>query len=70
MLVPHTGSRETGQRSGPQRNAHERRLTVPHILTTILTQVAVALLEAALIRLSLQLWKTFADSGRPVAAHA
>ncbi|MGP4050562.1 hypothetical protein [Streptomyces sp. 2A115] len=43
---------------------------MPHILATILTQVAVALLEAALIRLSIQLWKAFADSGRPVAAHA
>jgi hypothetical protein len=48
---------------------HERRLTVPHIFTTILTQVAVALIEAALIRLFMHLWKTYAGSGRPVAAH-
>jgi hypothetical protein len=40
------------------------------ILTTILTQVAVALLEAALIRLSAQLWKTFTTGGRPATAHA
>ncbi|MET9686766.1 hypothetical protein [Streptomyces coeruleorubidus] len=43
---------------------------MPHILTTILTQVAVALLEAVLIRLFIQLWKAFAGSGRPVVAHA
>ncbi|GCB49672.1 hypothetical protein [Streptomyces sp. NL15-2K] len=43
---------------------------MPHILATVLTQVAVALLEAALIRLSVQLWKTLVGSGRPVAAHA
>ncbi|WP_257004432.1 hypothetical protein [Streptomyces sp. SA15] len=42
---------------------------MPHILATVLTQVAVALLEAALIRLSIQLWKALVDSGRPVAAH-
>lgn len=41
---------------------------VPHILATILTQVAVALLEAALIRLSVQLWKALMGSGRPAAA--
>lgn len=43
---------------------------MPHILATVLTQVAVALLEAALIRLSIQLWKAFVGNGRPVAAHA
>ncbi len=43
---------------------------MPHILTTILTQVAVALIEAALVRLLMQLWKTFAVNGRPVAARA
>ncbi|MFE5815004.1 hypothetical protein [Streptomyces sp. NPDC056479] len=43
---------------------------MPHILSTILTQVAVALLEAVLVRLAIQLWKTFAMSGRPAAAHA
>ncbi|MFC9508147.1 hypothetical protein [Streptomyces sp. NPDC057002] len=43
---------------------------MPHIFSTILTQVAVALIEAALVRLFMQLWKTFAASGRPAAAHA
>ncbi|MFJ8633605.1 hypothetical protein [Streptomyces sp. NPDC093568] len=43
---------------------------MPHILSTILTQVAVALLEAVLVRLAVQLWKAFATSGRPAAAHA
>jgi hypothetical protein len=43
---------------------------MPHILATILTQVAVALLEAALIRLSIQLWKAFNAGGRPATAHA
>ncbi|WP_340373772.1 hypothetical protein U5640_43860 [Streptomyces sp. SS7] len=43
---------------------------MPQILATILTKAAVALLEAALIRLSLHLWKTFAGGGRPVTAHA
>ncbi|UUU21938.1 hypothetical protein [Streptomyces sp. DSM 40750] len=50
--------------------AHERRLIVPHILTTILTQVAIGLIEAALVRLFMQLWKTFVASGRPVTAYA
>jgi hypothetical protein len=49
---------------------HERRLTMPQILSTILTQVAVALVEAILVRLIMQLWKSFAASGRPVAAAA
>ncbi|GGK56346.1 hypothetical protein [Streptomyces flaveus] len=43
---------------------------MPQILSTILTQVAVALVEAILIRLIMQLWKSFAASGRPVAAAA
>ncbi|MEV0696272.1 hypothetical protein [Streptomyces sp. NPDC050388] len=43
---------------------------MPHIFTTILTQVAVALLEAAAVRVVVQLWKTFDTSGRPAAAHA
>ncbi|MFP1627918.1 hypothetical protein ACLB9X_22725 [Streptomyces sp. 5K101] len=43
---------------------------MPHVVTKILTQVAVALLEAALIRLSVQLWKAFAGSARPVTVHA
>ncbi|MDX2698518.1 hypothetical protein PV416_29575 [Streptomyces ipomoeae] len=45
---------------------------MPHILTTILTQVAIALLEAALVRLFMQLWKSFGTQahGRPAAAPA
>ncbi|MFJ7072753.1 hypothetical protein [Streptomyces sp. NPDC098781] len=43
---------------------------MPHILSTILTQVAIALLEAVLVRLAMQLWKAFGTSGRPVAATA
>lgn len=43
---------------------------MPHILTTVLTNVAVALLEAVLLRLAIQLWKAFATSGRPAAAYA
>ncbi|MEU6889995.1 hypothetical protein ABZ918_33380 [Streptomyces viridosporus] len=43
---------------------------MPHILTTVLTQVAVALLEAAVVRLAVQLWKAFGTSGQPAAAHA
>jgi len=43
---------------------------VPQILSTILTQVAIALIEAVLVRLIMQLWKSFAASGRPVAATA
>ena len=39
---------------------------MPHILSTILTQVAIALIEAVLVRLIMQLWKSFAASGRPV----
>ncbi|MGW0839214.1 hypothetical protein ACWD26_03450 [Streptomyces sp. NPDC002787] len=43
---------------------------MPHILAKILTQVAVALLEAALIRLSVQLWKALLGTGRPAPAYA
>ncbi|MFD5495926.1 hypothetical protein ACFYY3_02230 [Streptomyces sp. NPDC001812] len=43
---------------------------MPHILTTILTQVAVALLEAAVVRLAVQFWKAFGAGGHPAAAHA
>ncbi|WP_281288321.1 hypothetical protein [Streptomyces cyaneus] len=43
---------------------------MPHILTTILTQVAVALLEAVLVRLAIQLWKAFGTSAPAAAAHA
>ncbi|WP_279617145.1 hypothetical protein [Streptomyces regalis] len=41
---------------------------MPHILTTILTQVAVALLKAVLVRLAIQLWKAFGTSGGRMAA--
>jgi hypothetical protein len=43
---------------------------MPHILTTILTNVAIALLEALLVRLAIQLWKAFGTSGQPAAATA
>ncbi|WP_409472551.1 hypothetical protein [Streptomyces sp. HC307] len=43
---------------------------MPHILTTIVTQVAVALIEAALVRLFTQLWKSFGATARPAAAYA
>ncbi|MGW0816598.1 hypothetical protein ACWD00_25640 [Streptomyces viridiviolaceus] len=43
---------------------------MPHVFTTILTQVAVALLEAALLRLSVQLWKAFTAGGQPTTAYA
>ncbi|MEU6521590.1 hypothetical protein ABZ892_01785 [Streptomyces sp. NPDC046924] len=43
---------------------------MPHIFTTILTQVAVALLEAAVVRLAVHLWKAFGTGGHPAAAHA
>ncbi|MER6408831.1 hypothetical protein ABT269_36295 [Streptomyces viridosporus] len=43
---------------------------MPHILTTVLTQVAVALIEAAVVRLAVQLWKAFGTSGQPAAAYA
>ncbi|MFF4762067.1 hypothetical protein [Streptomyces sp. NPDC001292] len=43
---------------------------VPHLLTSLLTQVAVAVIEALVIRLLVQLWDAFARSGRPMAAVA
>lgn len=43
---------------------------MPHILTAILTKAAIAVLEALLMRLTLELWKAFTGSGRPAAAHA
>ncbi|GAB3179224.1 hypothetical protein GCM10027162_31240 [Streptomyces incanus] len=48
----------------------ERRRTMPHILTTILTQVAIALIETAVVRLAVRLWKALDTSGRPAAAYA
>jgi hypothetical protein len=61
---------DKGAVTSTMHTTYERRLTMPHILTTILTQVAVGLIEAALVRLFMQLWKTFAASGRPVTAYA
>ncbi|WP_243766301.1 carboxylesterase family protein [Streptomyces sp. GC420] len=43
---------------------------MPHILTAILTKAAVAVLEALLMRLLVQLWNSFARTGHPVAAVA
>ncbi|MFI7497342.1 hypothetical protein ACIBVL_02300 [Streptomyces sp. NPDC049687] len=43
---------------------------MPHILTTALTHVAIALLEAALLRLSVMLWKSFVTGGRPAVNYA
>ncbi|MFC5673011.1 hypothetical protein [Streptomyces incanus] len=43
---------------------------MPHILTTILTQVAIALIETAVVRLAVRLWKALDTSGRPAAAYA
>ncbi|MEU2283977.1 hypothetical protein ABZ614_18905 [Streptomyces sp. NPDC013178] len=43
---------------------------MPHILTHILTQAAIAVVEAALIRLSFQLWKALTAGGRPATVHA
>ncbi|ADI03358.1 MULTISPECIES: hypothetical protein [Streptomyces] len=40
------------------------------LFTTLLTKAAVAVLEALLMRLLVQLWNTFALRGRPVAAVA
>jgi hypothetical protein len=44
--------------------------SVSHLFTSILTQVAVAVLEAIVLRLLTQLWKTYATGGRPAAAGA
>ncbi|MGW2748918.1 hypothetical protein [Streptomyces sp. NPDC001450] len=43
---------------------------MPHILTSVLTRVAVAVLEALLLRLLVQLWNSFLRSGYPVTAAA
>ncbi|MFI7409889.1 hypothetical protein ACIBU0_14615 [Streptomyces sp. NPDC049627] len=43
---------------------------MPHILTAVLSNVAIALLEAVLMRLAVQLWKAFAASRGPAAARA
>ncbi|WP_416978640.1 hypothetical protein [Streptomyces sp. T028] len=41
---------------------------MPHLLTTLATRVAVALLEAALIRLTLTLWRSLTGGGGTAAA--
>ncbi|MGC9541428.1 hypothetical protein [Streptomyces sp. UG1] len=43
---------------------------MPHILTSALANVAIALLEALIMRVLIQLWNSFARSGRPVASMA
>ncbi|MEU3349008.1 hypothetical protein ABZ723_29265 [Streptomyces sp. NPDC006700] len=43
---------------------------MPHLLTSLLTQVAVAVIEALVIRLLVQLWNAFARGGHPMAAAA
>lgn len=43
---------------------------MPQLFTTLLTKAAVAVLEALLTRLAVQLWNTFADRGRPTTAMA
>ncbi|WP_406729199.1 hypothetical protein WJ438_38085 [Streptomyces sp. GD-15H] len=68
--VQPAGRPRSGQRSRTPHATHERRRAMPHILTTVLTQVAVALLEAAVVRLAVRLWRALGTSGRPAAAHA
>ncbi|WP_260859660.1 hypothetical protein [Streptomyces cupreus] len=41
-----------------------------HLLAPILTKVAVAVIEAIVMRLLIQLWKTYAPGLRPAAAAA
>lgn len=56
---------------GAVRARHSRKaLAVPHLFSHILTQVAVALIEAALIRLCAELWKAFTGNGGPATATA
>ncbi|MGX4687742.1 hypothetical protein [Streptomyces sp. JNUCC 63] len=43
---------------------------MPHLLTSLLTQAAVAVIEALVMRLLVQLWNTYVRSGRPMAAAA
>ncbi|MDW6065156.1 hypothetical protein SAZ11_54110 [Streptomyces sp. FXJ1.4098] len=43
---------------------------MPQLFTTLLTKAAVAVLEALLMRLLVQLWNTFAYRGRPMTAVA
>ncbi len=40
------------------------------LLSTVLTQVAVAVIEAIVLRLLVQLWRTYVTGGRPAAAAA
>lgn len=50
------------------RHSRERCHTVPYLLTSLLTKVAVAVIEAFVMRLLVQLWNARARSGRPMAA--
>jgi len=43
---------------------------MPHLLSSLLTKIAVALLEALVMRLLIELWNAFLRSGRPVVATA
>jgi hypothetical protein len=43
---------------------------MPHLLTSLLTRVATAVIEALVIRLLVQLWNACARSGHPVSAAA
>ena len=52
------------------KHAQERRRPVSHLLTSLLTQVAVAVIEAFVVRLLVRLWNAHARSGRPMAAAA
>ncbi|MFF8941776.1 hypothetical protein ACF1A5_05735 [Streptomyces sp. NPDC014864] len=43
---------------------------MPHLLTSLLTKVAFAVIEALVMRLLVQLWNARAGSGRATAAAA
>lgn len=43
---------------------------MPHLLTSLLTRVATAAIEALVVRLLVQLWDAYARGGRPAPAAA
>jgi hypothetical protein len=43
---------------------------VPHLLTALLAKVAIAVIEALVLRLLVQLWQSYARGGRPATAAA
>ncbi|WP_283113333.1 hypothetical protein [Streptomyces halobius] len=43
---------------------------MPHLLTSLLTKVAVTVIEGLLVRLLAQLWNAYIRGGRPTAATA